>query len=272
LLAGYVAIYVAAFLILAWGLRKVVDGFKIKTELKVTGVVAICAVIPWLIFNDQFQDINRKVFPFSTLSLLIAIMFAFIASTVWPLWRSIFKPPKIEDTDIPENLENLASLIGTKEGFESFRKFLTAEFSVENLLFYADIEDFRKKIHDGAEIDFQKQETKRLFAKYIIVDSPFQVNLPNQIVQAIEAKITSIDKDGIFDPTPAANTDPKNRDSTGKPIDHPTIFDEAQRSIYNLMDSDSFPRYKASETYREFVKTISGKKHKNTVLKEMNII
>jgi len=59
---------------------------------------------------------------------------------------------------------------------------------------------------------------------------------------------------------------------TGKPIDCPTIFDEAQISIFNLMDTDSFPRYKASEIYREYVNSVKQQQHKNSVLREMDII
>ncbi len=41
-----------------------------------TGVIGIVCVIPWIIFNVVFQKINNETFPFSTLALLLAILFA----------------------------------------------------------------------------------------------------------------------------------------------------------------------------------------------------
>jgi len=245
----------------------VVDGFQIKNELKFTGVFAVIGIIPWLLFNEEYASQN-SIFPYSTLSILVAIIGAFSASTLWPLYRSIYRPPKIVTTEIPENLESLGALISTKEGFDSFRKFLTAEFSVENLLFFADIEDLRRKIREGADINTIKSESKRLLEKYIDSDSPFQVNLADRIVHGISEKMKILEEEDRID----APAKPDDDILTGKPIDFPTIFDEAQLSIFNLMDSDSFQRYKSSKVYGNYVEEIKIQLHKNSVLREMDII
>jgi len=268
LLAVYVAVYAVIFLVFAIGLRAVVDGFKIKTELKFTGVIAIAAVIPWLLFNDKYKTQNADIFPFSTLALLVAVVFAFGASTLWPLFRSIYKPPQV-DLDVPENLDHLHALILSPDGFESFRRFLTSEFSVENLLFWADIEDLRRKVirDKGQDENLIKQETKRLYNKYVMVDSPFQVNLADYIVQTIEFKMRKLEEENILDTSPM-----ETLKGAAPPNEFPTIFDEAQKSIFNLMDADSFQRYKSSDLYRDFVRTMRDKSHKRNVLQEMNIV
>ena len=46
-LAAYVAAYVLVFSWFSFSLRSVVDGFRIKSELKGTGLIALIAVIPW---------------------------------------------------------------------------------------------------------------------------------------------------------------------------------------------------------------------------------
>jgi len=268
-LIGYLVLYCVVFLFFAYNLRSVVDGFQIKNELKFSGVTVIISIVPWAVFNEDptlGSNFNSDVFPVSTFSLLVAITCLFGASTIWPLFRSIYKPPTIR-TDIPDNLDVLSSLISTKEGFDSFRKFLTAEFSVENLLFYSEVEELRGKIRESP-IDFLKGESQRLFAKYIVMDSPFQVNLPDAIVQTLDAKMTLYQKEGIIE----QRDEVYRRDVSGRLIENPTVFDEAQRSIYNLMDSDSFPRYKSSAMYMRFVEMIKQQRHKNTVLKEMDII
>jgi len=262
-----VALYILVLLFFAYQLRQVVDGFQIKNELKFTGVFAVIGIIPWLLFNEEYASQN-SIFPYSTLSILVAIIGAFSASTLWPLYRSIYRPPKIVTTEIPENLESLGALISTKEGFDSFRKFLTAEFSVENLLFFADIEDLRRKIREGADINTIKSESKRLLEKYIDSDSPFQVNLADRIVHGISEKMKILEEEDRID----APAKPDDDILTGKPIDFPTIFDEAQLSIFNLMDSDSFQRYKSSKVYGNYVEEIKIQLHKNSVLREMDII
>ncbi len=112
LIAAYVAIYVAFFVFFAVTLRSVEDNFRIKDELKLTGLIGILAVIPWLLFNrvSSMQTINKETFPFSTLSLIVAVFAAFYLSTVWPLIRSYSAPAKVAE-DAPEpavgDLENL---------------------------------------------------------------------------------------------------------------------------------------------------------------------
>lgn len=51
------------------------------------------AVFPWLYFNQESlgEDVNLEVFPFSTMALILAVGSAFSASTLWPLYRSIFQ-------------------------------------------------------------------------------------------------------------------------------------------------------------------------------------
>jgi len=267
-LAVIVFVYITCFLIFAYKLRQVVDGFNIKNELKLTGAIGLAAVIPWFIFNTTYADINGRVFPFSTLSLVIAMVFAFLTSTIYPLFRTYYKPPEVMMAELPQDLDKLESLLVTKQGFESFRKFLTAEFSVENLLFYADVEELRKKITLGATIEVLRQENKRLYNKYVISDAPFQVNLPDLIVASISVKMKIFHNEGKVDLD--KNADPmSSRDHQPQP---PTIFDEAQGCIYKLMETDSFQRYKTSQLYSEYVKNVHQQLHKTSVLKSMEII
>jgi hypothetical protein len=77
--------------------------------------------------------VNNNTFPFSTLFLIIAVVAAFAASTMWPLYRSIFQPPQLPNLEVPDNLNTLEGLLKGDLGIEAFKKFLTKEFSVENV-------------------------------------------------------------------------------------------------------------------------------------------
>jgi hypothetical protein len=52
----------------------------------------------------------------------------------------------------------------------------------------------------------------------------------------------------------------------------PTIFDAAQKNIFKLMQSDSFPRFIRSDHYKDLVKTVNQSKHAKEVLTEMGIM
>eukprot|EP01006_Ploeotia_vitrea_P039096 TRINITY_DN66311_c4_g4_i2.p1 TRINITY_DN66311_c4_g4~~TRINITY_DN66311_c4_g4_i2.p1 ORF type:complete len:556 (-),score=324.22 TRINITY_DN66311_c4_g4_i2:198-1865(-) len=189
-LSVYVALYVVLFLGFALNLRQVVDGFRIKEELRVTGVISILAVIPWFLFNNVWESANNSTFPFSTLALIVAIITAFVASTVWPLYRSIVRPPSLDHLNIPDNVSSLDGLLTVPEGFQSFKEFLSREFSVENLLFWQEVERFRQlKAKPDTPPEALISMAQSLYAKYIIRGSPFEVNLPSPIVKQLTADL-----------------------------------------------------------------------------------
>jgi len=274
IIAIYVLCYIVSFVFFSYGLRSVVDNFRIKEELRSTGVIGIIAVIIYGIFNVGAKTTNNHVFPFSTLGLLVAVIYAFFASTIGPLWRTYHQPPnlKVDDNAVDvKALESLSALILNDAGFESFRKFLSAEFSVENLLFWKDIDTFRKKIRENQAGEFINAENSRLFAKYIVEDSPFQVNLPERIVADVKSVIDGKTQPPAIGPNDIKLEEKTNADFAKTSPSPPTIFDEAQKSIFKLMESDSFPRYKSSDQYRDFVNTISAKQKEKAILKESGL-
>jgi len=187
---------------------------------------------------------------------------------------------------IPDNMDTLTGVLSTPTGVDSFKKFLTKEFSVENILFYLEVEDFRKATReaiDGGRKDNQDSLTnlmglaQRVHAKYIMVDSPFQINLPDIVVDQLKADLRTEFKPGV-DRKPllerassVAKDDGDDGDSYGVRTP-PTLFDAAQKNIFNLMSTDSLPRYFRSDLYKSLVEDISAKRKKKDVLEEMNII
>jgi uncharacterized membrane protein (GlpM family) len=217
ILAIIVAGYVVVFMAFALNLRQVVDGFKLKEELRFTGIVAIIAVIPWVVFNNAAESVNNDVFPFSTLSVLIAALSALAASTYWPLYRSVYKPPALTNLAVPENINTLAGLLVDPLGFQSFKDFLTQEFSVENILFFAEVSAYRKAVRERSKSSAAALgEAQAIYAKYIIRGAPFEVNLPDDIVRDIQARLKNIfaahkqrdDGRSDMDPSPRSNHKP----------------------------------------------------------------
>jgi len=275
ILAVYAAIYVLCFLAFAVNLRQVVDGFMIKEELRYTGLVGVLAVVPWVIFNNVLKEINRDTFPFSTLVLLIAISFALGLSTFWPLYRSIYKPPVLEDLHVPDNIRTLSGLLSDPDGFTSFKLFLSKEFSVENILFWKEVEEFRLKKSKTPDPADLRGDAQNIYGKYIIRGAPFEVNLPSNIVADLQSRL----RDEFAGPgreVSASNVAlvsvnaSKTEDGIGE--NTPTIFDAAQGNIFALMESDSYQRYAASPEYAQLTQRYESRTRKKEVLLEMNVI
>jgi len=212
-------------------------------------------------------------FPFSTLFIIIGVSISFCASTLWPLYRSYFAPPAIEQFgNVSQDLTTLQGVLSDRAGLSSFKKFLTKEFSVENILFYEEIEEYRKKKKEGGDDLELIGEAQRIYAKYIIIDSPFQVNLPDNIVKELEGKLKDIFSNAGKLPEALAGGSYLSR-SLSDPSsilpnqrETPTIFDKAQENIFKLMSTDSFPRYFRSEEYAKLCSQANDKKNQEQIL------
>jgi len=284
ILASYAVMYLAAFIYFAFKLRQVVDAFKIKEELKWTAAVAIVVFIPWAVFNNlsSARTVNNDVFPFSTMFLLIGVSVAIGLSTIWPLYRSY----ALEDGVALDDQGDLTTLLGClndKGGLSGFKKFLTKEFSVENILFYEEIEEYRTKKRRGSNDPLELiGEAQRIYAKYIINDSPFQVNLPDVIIKDLEDKLKGLfasaaSKDekvsgSVPSPSRALSVELGGQNGVLNKRDPPTLFDHAQENIFKLMNSDSFPRFQRSEEYKKICEEADSRKKKRTILEQEGVL
>ncbi len=275
LLAGYVGAFVLCYLFFGWNLRQVVDAFQIKEELRYTGVVGILAVIPWFLFNNTYRSIDTDVFPFSSVVIVIAITFALFFSTAWPLYRSIFQPLALDDLNVPDDIKSLRGLLSDVDGFKSFKSFLSQEFSVENILFWHEVEDFRSKKARNLPPLEMMGEAQVIYSKYIIRGAPFEVNLPSKIVadlqQLLKKEYGNLAEEESRDHV-NANDDETSLVGNEDVKVVPTIFDTAQRNIFLLMETDSYHRYCSSPEYKALTKVFTERTRKKEVLLEMQVI
>lgn len=102
---------------------------------------------------------------------------------------------------------------------ESFRTFLKQNYSEENLLFFFDVEKY-KKLEDKQLVN----EFQRIFQTYIKSTGDLEINIDMNTKQTI-CKHSK---------TPSR-----------------TVFDKAQQEIFDLMASDSLPKFTKSEIYKQ---------------------
>lgn len=273
-MALIVGVYILAFMYLSFNLKSVNDNFQIKSELKITGLVACVGVVGWTVFNlDRFESLNDS-FPLSTLMLLVSGTTVFVMSTVIPLKRSYLEGEHMDTGPVLDSssLSSLKDIIAQEAGRANFEQFLVKEFSVENMLFWREVNDFENSLNavdttgmdvlnpvhneEVSEDKFEEllEQARQIYENYIEDDSFKQVNLPADLITRLDDKMRE-----------AEEWSEENYPNIV------TIYKEAKAEIFKLMNKDSYPRYRRSEVYKEFIAEIDKKKHEQEVLSELNI-
>lgn len=311
ILMAYAMVYVVVFAWFTWKLRFVSDGFWITREIHLTGCFAAVGILLWFIFNfegfDSLVRVNEGVFPISTFAMSLCSFSVFTVSTLVPLHKSLWYNEERRQSGnmlMETDLKTFDGVLKFDAGIKSFMSFLTKEFSVENIIFYMAVEDYRKerllrllaekkekengkgpnnllddgRILDSLKLEHQKidlDEAKAIYNKYMVQNSSFQVNLPADIVKHIGTEIQI--KRGILDGirTHVSEDHVTNSVRLAKQITEPrtpqTLFDVAQLNIYNLMEADSAPRFFRSPEYKKLSEQMGEKRRTAVALQEVGI-
>ncbi|XP_039339912.1 regulator of G-protein signaling 1 [Gopherus flavomarginatus] len=113
--------------------------------------------------------------------------------------------------------QSLEKLLASQSGQVAFREFLKSEFSEENIEFWLACEDYKK-----TKSDHLQDKAEKIYEEFVQIDAAKQINI-----------------------------DYHTRKATAKKAQDPTFtsFDEAQKTVYVLMERDSYPRFLKSEAY-----------------------
>ncbi|KAH9419334.1 Regulator of G-protein signaling 3 [Dermatophagoides pteronyssinus] len=117
--------------------------------------------------------------------------------------------------------KSFRDLMANRYGSALFRAFLCREFSDENLEFWLACEEYRK-----IRSSKLRHRAKKIFDNYVAVRSPREVNLDHHLRLDIQKNLA----------TPSKFT-----------------FDEAQKKIQSLLESDSYVRFLQSDLYTDLV-------------------
>ncbi|XP_050950770.1 regulator of G-protein signaling 21 isoform X1 [Labeo rohita] len=131
----------------------------------------------------------------------------------------------LEDTQ--QWSQSLERLLGSKYGLATFRTFLKAEFSDENIEFWLTCEDY-KKITSSHKMS---SKAKKIFEQFVEAESPKEINIDYHTREEIKRNVKS--------PTSQC-------------------FDEAQKIVYGLMERDSYPRFLRSEMYKTLLESLAA--------------
>jgi hypothetical protein len=255
----FVAVLLFPYLLLVIYMRKINDEFSIRNELLIIIIFTSLMMIGMIIlvavpgaFWPQQSYIGYL--------LGITLIGTFIISVVYPLvntwfpggvfnaiWYQIQKLQNQGETEVVDvenptttttqvtdldkkgpTVNQIEYFLTVNEGKEHFKQFLVREFSVENLMFYTEVQ-YYKKIEDDSDL---KETAKTINETYVELGAPFEINIDNDIRNQVAEHLGS---------------------------DKPTLstFDAAEQAVLHVMREESFPRFKKSRLYQQFV---SGQK------------
>ncbi|XP_069009086.1 regulator of G-protein signaling 4-like [Embiotoca jacksoni] len=128
--------------------------------------------------------------------------------------------------------ECFSHVMSSDTGRTVFTNFLRSEFSQENMDFWIACEDYKKTAASKLA-----SRAKQIYQLYVEEDAPHEVNL-----------------------------DAATREETRRNVESacPSCFDGAQKTIYNLMEKDSYRRFLRSDLTRDLCRKQSGAAREKT--------
>ena len=111
---------------------------------------------------------------------------------------------------------------------ESFTDYITTQWCVENILFYRAVETYREQCKEvNADI---RQLAQRVAREYVMNGAILEVNLDFGVKKTVLREVEE---------APSAST-----------------FDEAQRAIYKLMETDSFAQWQRTGQFKKALQEV----------------
>lgn len=121
--------------------------------------------------------------------------------------------------------DKLDDILSTARGKQIFELFLATDLSVENMLFYNAVTEWKREFRVGSQL--ARVMAKRIATKYLQPGSYLEVNISSsqqiEVREAIEAEDVTLTKD---------------------------VFDEVLDEVCKLMSSNSVPRFHDSAFYK----------------------
>ncbi|KAJ3054332.1 Regulator of G-protein signaling 14 [Rhizophlyctis rosea] len=134
--------------------------------------------------------------------------------------------------------DRLQATLHNKMSMRFFIDFCISEYTIENILFWLDVEIFQT-----CPLSLKAAYARYIYLIYVAVEAPLQVNLSSEVRKDVPW------------PLPA--------DMRGDEVDV-TMFDESQQQAYAMMKGHSFVRYEKSTVYNAYVEARRSDRPKYT--------
>jgi len=240
------AIMIVVYLILLLRMIKINDAFSIRNELAFLCFYSIIMVIGCFI-NMIVPNSFWPITPWVGFILAAEIVGAFVVSVVWPLVLPIVELVWDKMTDCKgDEEEETTTTTGTGDktvvkssklsfeeilaspiGREYFKQFLVREFSVENLMFYTEV-DYFMTLTDMGDI---RESAASIYETYVSSGAPFEINIDQ-----------------------AVRTECENNMSNNFSIN---AFNSAKNAVFKAMQDNSYPRFQKGKLYKDMMNAMN---------------
>lgn len=212
-----------------------VDDYGVRTDYQ----LAMISAAPFLIvyFLDRWEAVEMGFAHHDShhhdheeFQADYMILFAFVLAIFFLITRPALRAMMGGRVKVVEENEHRLELILSSSAYDLFVDHLRREFCSELILFWRQVA-FIKLSNEGGPLPYLVAED--MWLNFISDDAPFQINIPHSMRKPIEDTLNAAKVEQSDVPW--------------------TLFDEAQREVYHLMERDCLPRFILSQEWRTFI-------------------
>jgi len=193
---------------------------ELKTFVLIGASVVVIASLLAAIDPGKVHKRNPSTFDWAC-GMDLAFLFAFIYAIPYQVYLSYDRRNAVTDDF------TMAEVLQSEIGSILFENHLVDEFSIENLTFVKAVERWEAKFHESND-EIRKKEARNIYTRWLSPGAVFAVNASGDDVEELFEKI--------------------NRSSR---LTQDT-FVRLKASVLQLMEFDSFQRFKRQPTYQDY--------------------
>lgn len=192
------------------------DNFGIKRELQVTFIICTCI---YVLYTMSLNVLKDKIFMLGPIQECLVILITSSYSAFFQVFRSYDnkysqtnpensnKKHSQEQLNVLENCEttgeatsDLKKLLSNDLGLEVFTEFAKRHFVLENILFYTEVEVYRREAREVFRMQgtsayyFILEDAIRIFTVFLHASSPLEVNISFETAARIRQILNIVDE------------------------------------------------------------------------------
>eukprot|EP00475_Leptophrys_vorax_P025327 TRINITY_DN35480_c0_g1_i1.p1 TRINITY_DN35480_c0_g1~~TRINITY_DN35480_c0_g1_i1.p1 ORF type:complete len:474 (+),score=106.83 TRINITY_DN35480_c0_g1_i1:44-1465(+) len=274
IMSTYCSLAICGLIWLGYKLRGKYDEWGIKKELKANAFVGAVNLVVYGVETGFFG--GRR----TALVAASVVWFLYLCGLVISFGIPLFKAH--QQKRIPhkeEEVVHLREFLLDEENFNAFKSHLERELSLENLAFCHEVQLYRDLVRAYIEShqedeDIAKellQTAYRIFTEFVPENAPSALNLSYEVRVNLKDKLPALldmmfrmglvtlgrskakNRGALFRPRHAERVvgTPESREFKQVPDDILNMFNDADKAIVELMERDSFNRFKVTPDYKK---------------------
>ncbi len=252
LISGYIALRLSFY---------GADTGLVKSELLYTVCTAPALLISHFVVQGVVMSNTSQTGADVSASLYMGMIIVVgMGAVAHPVYMSYFIDKETETAYYmgrQPDISNLADIINSKIGYNAFVQFLKSEFSEENILFWREVQTFVNKcqsLKQGFSLEEKDMNAQlaakmvnrevaaelcntaiQIFENYCKRGAPAQINISDTVLQELSTQLSNLKAD--------------RAETVLDKISN--LFDSVKGQVFELMDKDSFARFRQSPLYNQ---------------------